>query len=109
VFLGESTNATKPGHSISEKIIGDNLNGLIRDCKNRMIISTFASNIGRLMQIIDAAVKYNRVVFLAGRSMINNVKLCQDLGYIRVPEHMIRPINSDVNHLPDQRILVLCT
>ncbi|HMS90824.1 MAG TPA: ribonuclease J [Candidatus Absconditabacterales bacterium] len=109
VFLGESTNANKPGHSVSEKIIGDSLNGIIRDCKGRMIISTFASNIGRVIQVIDAAVKYNKVVFLAGRSMINNVKLCQELGYIRVPEHMIRPINGDIEQMPDERVLVLCT
>lgn len=109
VFLGESTNANKPGHSVSEKIIWDSLNGIIRDCKGRMIISTFASNIGRVIQVIDAAVKYNKVVFLAGRSMINNVKLCQELGYIRVPEHMIRPINWDIEQMPDERVLVLCT
>lgn len=109
VFLGESTNATKAGHSVSEKIIGGTLNSIIRDCKNRMIISTFASNIGRIIQIIDAAVKYNKVVFLAGRSMVNNVKLCQELGYIRVPEHMIRPINADIQQMPDERVLVLCT
>src|SRR5574344_57312 len=109
VFLGESTNANKPGHSISEKIIGDALDGVIRDCKTRMVISTFASNIGRIIQIIDAAVKYNRVVFLAGRSMITNVKLCQELGYIQVPEHMIRPVSSDINNMPDERVLVLCT
>lgn len=90
-------------------MIGDNLDGIIRDCKTRIILSTFASNIGRLMQIIDAAVKYNRVVFLAGRSMINNVKLCQELGYIRVPEHMIRPISPDIEQFPDERVLVLCT
>ncbi len=109
VFLGESTNATKPGHSISERVIWDNLEGIIRDCKTRMVISTFASNIGRLIQIIDSAVRYNRVVFLAGRSMINNVKLCQELGYIKVPEHMIRPMSSDVQQMPDPRVLVLCT
>jgi len=63
--MGESTNATKPGHSISEKIIGQNLDSIIRDCKKRIIVSTFASNIGRVMQLIDSAVKYNRVVFLA--------------------------------------------
>lgn len=77
--MGESTNATKPGHSISEKVIGQNLDNIIRDCKNRMIISTFSSNIGRIMQLIESAVRYNKVVFLAGRSMIINVKLCQEL------------------------------
>lgn len=109
VFLWESTNATKPGHSISEKIIGDALDGVIRDCKSRMVISTFASNIGRIMQVIDSAVKHNRVVFLAWRSMVTNVKLCQELGYIQVPEHMIRPVSSDINNMPDERVLVLCT
>ncbi len=109
IFLWESTNANKPGHSISEKVIGDALDSIIRDCKSRMIISTFASNIGRIIQIIDAAVKYNKVVFLAGRSMITNVKLCQELGYIQVPEHMIRPVTSDINNMPDERVLVLCT
>ncbi len=109
VFLGESTNANKPGHSVSEKVIWDALDGVIRDCKSRMVISTFASNIGRIIQIIDAAVKYNKVVFLAGRSMLTNVKLCQELGYIQVPEHMIRPVNPDINNMPDERVLVLCT
>jgi ribonuclease J len=74
-----------------------------------MIVSTFASNIGRLMQIIDAAVKYNKVVFLAGRSMINNVRLCQELGYITAPEKMIRQIGPDIDQLADERVLVLCT
>lgn len=109
MFLGESTNANKPGHSISEKVIGDALLGIIRDCKSRMVISTFASNIGRIIQVIDAAVKHNRVVFLAGRSMVTNVKLCQELGYIQVPEHMIRPVGPDINNMPDERVLVLCT
>lgn len=109
LFMGESTNATKPGHSISEKVIGQNLDGVIRDCKSRMIVSTFASNIGRVMQIIDSAVKYNKIVFLAGRSMINNVKLCQELGYIRVPEKMIRPVGPEIEQLADDRVLILCT
>lgn len=109
VFMGESTNATKSGHSISEKVIGQNLDGIIRDCKNRMVVSTFASNIGRIMQIITSAVKYNKVVFLAGRSMINNVKLCQELWYIRVPEQMIRAVGPEIEQMPDERVLVLCT
>jgi len=109
LFMGESTNAAKPGHSISEKIIGQNLDSIIRDCKKRIIVSTFASNIGRVMQLIDSAVKYNRVVFLAWRSMINNVKLCQELGYIKVPPQMIRPIGPDVEQMPDERIMIICT
>lgn len=110
LFLWESTNANKPGASVSEKVIGNNLDKIIRDCtKQRLVISTFASNIWRLIQIIDSAVKYNKVVFLAGRSMITNVQLCQELGYITVPKQMIKPIGPDINNLPDERVVVLCT
>lgn len=74
-----------------------------------MIVSTFASNIGRMIQIIESAVKYNKTVFLAGRSMENNTKLCQELGYITVPKQMIRPLTAEVEQFPDDRVLILCT
>jgi len=110
LFLGESTNANKPWCSVSERVIWQNLDKIIRDCtKERIVISTFASNIGRLIQIIDSAVKYNKVVFLAGRSMINNIQLCQELWYITVPKQMIRPIGPDIENMPDERVVVLCT
>lgn len=110
LFLGESTNANKPGCSVSEKVIGTNLDKVIRDCtKQRLIISTFASNIGRLIQIIESAVRYNKVVFLAGKSMITNVQLCQELGYITVPKQMIKAIGPEAETLPDERVVVLCT
>lgn len=110
VFLGESTNANKPGCSVSERVIGANLDKIIRDCnKQRLIISTFASNIGRLIQIIESAVKYNKVVFLAGKSMVTNIQLCQELWYITVPKQMIKTIGPEVDSLPDERVVVLCT
>jgi ribonuclease J len=74
-----------------------------------LIISTFASNIGRLIQIIESAVKYNKVVFLAGKSMVTNIQLCQELGYITVPKQMIKPIGPEAEQLPDERVVVLCT
>jgi len=61
------------------------------------------------MQLIESAVRYNKVVFLAGRSMIINVKLCQELGYIRVPEQMIRPMGPEIEQMPDERVMVICT
>jgi ribonuclease J len=86
------------------------LDKIIRDCtKKRIIVSTFASNIGRLMQIIESSVRYNKVVFLAGKSMITNVQLCQELGYINVPKEMIRVLGPDVEQMPDERVVVLCT
>ena len=74
-----------------------------------MVIATFATNIGRVIQIINSAIKYNKVVFLSGRSMINNIDICQELGYITVPKGMIRKLDDDVNSMPDERVLILCT
>ena len=87
LYLGESTNARVPGHTPSEKVIGENIKKVINaHARQRIIVSTFASNIGRIIQIIESAVRQNRVVFLAGRSMVNNIQLCQELGYITVPK-----------------------
>jgi ribonuclease J len=74
-----------------------------------MVIATFATNIGRVIQVINSAIKYNRVVFLSGRSMINNVDICQQLGYINAPKGMIRKLDNEVNTMPDERVLILCT
>ena len=110
LYLGESTNANKPGHSVSEKVIGENLDKVVRAYKNyRMIVSTFASNVGRIIQIINSAIKYDKVVFLAGRSMIANVQLCQELGYITAPKGMIRQLSAEAESMPAEKVLVLCT
>ncbi|MDR0860187.1 MAG: ribonuclease J [Candidatus Peribacteria bacterium] len=110
IYLGESTNARTPGHTPSEKIIGENIAMVInRHAKQRIVVSAFASNIGRIIQIIESAVRQNRVVFLAGRSMVNNVQLCQELGYINVPKDMIRQMSSDIEQLPEERVMILCT
>jgi len=77
--------------------------------KKRIVVSTFASNIGRIIQIIESAVRQNRVIFLAGRSMINNIQLCQELGYITVPKEMIRQVSGEIDQLPDERVMILCT
>jgi ribonuclease J len=86
----ESTNAVKPGRTISEKAIGDTIDELVKDTKGRLVFATFASNVGRVIQMIHSAVKYNRVVFLAGRSMINYTDVAKELGYINVPKGMLR-------------------
>lgn len=74
-----------------------------------MIVATFASNVGRVIQLIHSAIKYNRVVFLSGRSMVNNVEICQQLGYINVPKGTIRKLNEEVENMPDSRVMILCT
>lgn len=109
LMLCESTNASKPGHTKSEKLIWETLDSIIKNTKWRQIVSTFASNIGRIIQMIESAVKYNKVVFLAWRSMINNVELCIELWYISVPKWMIRKVWPEIETMPEERVLVLCT
>jgi ribonuclease J len=82
---------------------------MVKDTDSRIIVATFASNVGRVIQLINSAIKYNKVVFLSGRSMINNVEICEQLGYIKVPKGTIRKINDDIENMPDNRVLILCT
>ena len=109
LYIGDSLGADRPGRSISEKVIGKHLDDIIKNTKTRMIIATFASNVGRIIQIINSAIKYNKVIFLSGRSMINNVEICQQLGYIQVPDGYIRKLSNEVETLPDERVLILST
>lgn len=109
IMLGESTNAMKPWHTISERIIGQNLDSVIKKAEWRLIIATFASNVWRVIQIIESAVKYNKVVFISGRSMINNIDIVKQLGYIKVPHDFVRKVSDEINTFPDERVIVLCT
>lgn len=109
LFLGESTNAMKPGRTISERVIGINLDAAIKAAPGRLVIATFASNIGRVIQIIEAAAKHDKVVFVSGRSMVNNIEIVKQLGYINVPHGFVRKVSEEINTFPDHRVLVLCT
>lgn len=109
LYIGDSLGSQNPGRAKSEKLIWETLEQQIRDVKWRIIIATFASNIGRVIQIINSAIRYNKVVFLAWRSLVNNVDICKELGYIEEPKWMIRKIDDDVNNMPDERVLILCT
>lgn len=93
----------------SEKEIWENLEKTIKDINWRIIVATFASNVWRIMQLINAAIKNNRVIFLAWRSMINNVDICQELWYINVPRWMIRKLDDNVEQMPEYRVMVICT
>jgi len=109
LYVGDSLGSQTPGRAKSEKVIGETVDHQIKNVKWRMIIATFATNIGRVIQIINSAISYNKVVFLSGRSMINNIDICQELWYISVPKWMIRKLDDDVNNMPDERVLILCT
>jgi ribonuclease J len=108
-IIADSTNATKPGHSKSEKEISQTLFGLIRDAKGRVIISTFSSLLNRLEQVIEHARRFNRKVFISGRSMEANIDIAQQLGYIKAPRGLIRKVNPAMDKLPDSEVLILTT
>jgi len=93
----------------SEKEIWENLEKTIKDINWRIIVATFASNVWRIIQLINAAIRNNRVIFLAWKSMVNNVEICQELWYINVPRWMIRKLDDNVEQIPDNRIMVICT
>ncbi len=108
-IIADSTNASKPGNSKSEKEISETLDGLIRDAKGRVIISTFSSLLNRLQQAIEHAKKYNRKVFISGRSMDTNIEIAQQLGYLQAPRGLIRKMTPAVEKLPDREVLILTT
>lgn len=109
LYIGDSLGANKKGWSISEYEVGNHLEHIIKSVNGRLIIATFASNVGRIIQIINSAVKYDKVVFLSGRSMVNNVEICQKLGYINTPKGYVRKLSSEIDSFDDNRVIVLST
>ncbi len=107
----DSTNAEKPGYTISEKVVSENLARTITEAKGRIILATFASLIGRIQHIVDAANRSGRKVFLSGRSMIANIEMAEKLGYLKAPQGLIRPLKKGVkiNELSPNKVLILCT
>lgn len=108
LMMADSTNATRKGYTASERKVGDALEDIFRSSENRIIIATFSSNVHRLQKIIDLAVLCKRKVAISGRSMVNNVALAQELGYIRVPKNVLVDINKTKN-IPDKDLVVITT
>ena len=107
-LLSDSTNVEKPGHSASERKVGETFDMLFKNCSQRIIITTFASNVHRLQQIIDVAAKYKRKVVITGRSMENILRVATVLGYLNVPENVLVDINH-INKLPKDKVVIIST
>jgi ribonuclease J len=108
-LLIDSTNATKPGFCKSERDIANNIEDIIAKTKGRLIIAAFSSLIGRINQICNIAAKYDRKVFLSGRSMIDNMALAEQLGYTTYPKGIVRKISPQANTMPPSQVIIITT
>lgn len=108
LMMADSTNATRPGSTRSEKVVGKTLETIFKTAENRIIISTFSSNVHRIQKIVDHAVKYNRKIAFAGRSMLNVASLAIELGYLKIPKGSIVDIRG-TRGIPDSRLTIITT
>jgi len=108
LLLADSTNVERPGHTRSEKEVGEAFREIIPDCRGQVMVATFSSNIHRIQQIVDAAASANRKVLVNGRSMVTNIAIARQLGYLCIPDDLLIDLR-DYRNLPRHRVLVLTT
>lgn len=108
LLMADSTNALHKGYTMSEKIVGETLQNLFAKANGRIIVSTFASNVHRLQQISDCAMKYNRKIAFSGRSMEKISEAAIRLGYLFIPQDMIISLD-DLDKYPNDRITIVTT
>ncbi|GEE02555.1 ribonuclease J [Gordonia spumicola] len=108
LFLVDSTNAEVPGFVTPERDIGGVLDNVIGKAKQRVIVASFASHVHRIQQIVDVAHKHGRRVTFVGRSMVRNMQIAQDLGYLSVPEGVVVDMDTAAT-LPDHRLVLIST
>ena len=106
LMLADSTNAERPGHTPSERTVGASFDKAFHNARSRIIVATFSSNVHRIQQVIDTAVRYKRRVAVLGRSMVNVVGISLELGYITAPEGTIIDIDEIGNFRGDQLVIV---
>ncbi len=106
VLLGDSTNADKPGFTMSERVVGNTFEELFGKCNGRIIVTTFASNVHRIQQVVSTAEKYGRKVAIVGRSMVNNVKISLQLGYMTIGDNTLIEMEEISKYPPDKIVIV---
>lgn len=105
-LLSDSTNAERKGYTMSESSVGEVFERLFYDCKKRIVVATFASNVHRVQQIINSAVTHNRKVAVCGRSMIKMIETARELKYIDVPDNVFIDIDMIKNYTPEQLVII---
>ncbi|MHB1125534.1 MAG: ribonuclease J [Bacillota bacterium] len=108
VLLSDSTNVERPGYTMSESAVGQTFDETFHQCKERIIVASFSSNVHRLQQAITTAHKYNRKVAVVGRSMVNVVAVASELGYLTIPEDTLVDLEEAIN-LPKHQVVILTT
>ena len=107
-LLADSTNVERPGYTRSERSVGASFDALFRGCEERIIVTTFASNVDRIQQIIDVAARYGRKVAVTGRSMENIMKVSTELGYMNIPDGVLMDLNH-IKSLPKHKVCIITT
>lgn len=108
-LMCDSTNAQRPGFTVSEKLVANTFKKLFSENNaNRIIVATFASNVDRVQQIINTAFEFGRKVVIQGRSMINVINIASELGYIKIPENTLIEVEQ-MNNYPDKKLVIVTT
>jgi ribonuclease J len=107
-YFGDSTNSEREGYVPSERVVAETFNRVFERAEGRIIVASFASHIHRVSQVVEAAKRHGRLVGVTGRSMIRNVQIARDLGYLNLPQAMYVD-QRDINRVPDGDIVVLTT
>jgi ribonuclease J len=107
-MLSDSTNAERPGHTLSERIVGEAFTAIFQRAKGRIVIASFASNVPRIQQAVDHAVRFGRKIAFLGRSLQNVVHFSTELGYLKIPPEIVIKI-EDVEGYPPEQVLVMTT
>lgn len=106
LLMSDSTNAERPGYTLSERVVGKTFNEAFEEAPGRILVATFASNIHRIQQIIDAAAISGRKIAVIGRSMVNNVGIASDLGYLQIPKGIMVDIDALERYPADQVVII---
>ncbi len=107
-LLSDSTNVEREGYTLPEKRISETLDQIMRDCQGRVIVAVFASNINRIQQVVNSAIRYQRKVAFNGKSMVINCRIAQELGFLNVPPQMELTL-GEMLQLPDSQVTIITT
>ena len=107
-LMSDSTNSERKGYTMSESSVGEVFDKLFMHCSKRIVVATFASNVHRVQQIVNSAVKYGRKIAICGRSMINMINTAKELGYIKCPDNLFIDIDM-INNYTDNQLVIITT